>query len=130
MNNRELEQKTKEIAISLIYEKGFVSSVDVLLKLGYLTKDDYESWRRGRITYLEKVFHVNLSKLSAINRTIRKSAAELKLEKSWTAYNKYGKGKIRLVFSKSGNKNIEDAYATHYVSKSLINEIKMNKASV
>jgi len=59
-----------------------------------------------------------LSKLSRINKTIRKIATDLKLEKSGTSYNKYGKGKkIRLIFSKSGIKNIEDLYTTHYIDK-------------
>jgi ribosomal protein L35 len=41
-----------------------------------------------------------------------------KLEKSWTAYKKYGKGvKHQLKFSKSGIKSIEDAYATHYLTR-------------
>ncbi|PIP55368.1 MAG: hypothetical protein COX07_00315 [Bacteroidetes bacterium CG23_combo_of_CG06-09_8_20_14_all_32_9] len=59
-----------------------------------------------------------MSKLSRINKTIRKIATDLKLEKSGTGYNKYGKGKkIRLIFSKSGIKNIEDLYTTHYIDK-------------
>jgi len=37
MNNKELEKKVKQIANSLIYEKGFVCSVDVLIKLNYLS---------------------------------------------------------------------------------------------
>ena len=129
MNNKELEEKVKHIAISLIYEKGFVCSVDILLKLNYLKKGDYESWRFGRIGYLEKVCNTNFSKLSLINKTIRKIAGELNLENSWTGYNKYGKGvSIRLIFSKSRNKNIEDAYATHYVDKKRVSELKVNKA--
>jgi hypothetical protein len=38
--------------------------------------------------------------------------------KKWlkTVYNSWGKGpKVRLQFSKSGNKQIEESYATHYV---------------
>jgi hypothetical protein len=131
MNKKELEKKVIQIANSLIYEKGFVCSVDMLLKLDYLSKNDYELWRFGKIAYLEKACYVNLSKLSSINRTIRKIATDLKLEKSWTGYNRYGKGQNhRLIFSKSGDKKIEDAYATHYLDKKWITELKMNKASV
>ncbi len=78
--------------------------------------------------HLEKVCHVNLNKLSGINRIIRKMANELELESSWTAYNKYGKGvKTRLIFSKSKNQNIEDLYATHYLDKKRINALKLTK---
>ena len=131
MNNKDLEKKVIAVATSLIYEKGYVCSVDILLRLEYLTKEAYESWRSGKIGYLEKVCNVNLSKLSFINKTIRKMAGDLKLEPSWTAYNRYGKGpKNRLIFSKSAHKNIEDAYATHYVDKKRINELKMSKVNI
>ena len=131
MKTVKLEERVRQIANSLIYEKGFICSVEMLLKLEYLTKKDYESWRFGKIEYLEKVCNVNLSKLSTINKTIRKIANDLKLEKSWTAYNKFGEGENkRLIFSKSRNIKIEEAYATHYVDKKRINEIKGNKACV
>ena len=130
MNNIELEKKVIKIATSLIAEKGYVCSVDMLLKLEYLTKDAYESWRFGRIPYLEKACTVNLSKLSLINSIIKKAARELKWKPSWTAYNKYGKGvKHRLLFSKSGNPTIEEAYATHYLDTERINELNIKQAS-
>ena len=129
MNTIELEKKVKQVVHSLSYEKGFVCSVDVLLKLAYLSKEDYESWRFGRIDYLEKACQVNLSKLSFINQKIRKNANELGLESSWTGYNKYGKGvSKRLIFSKSRDTKIEDAYATHYVNKRRILELKKIKS--
>ena len=131
MNTIELEKKVKQIVHSLAYEKGFISSVDVLLRLAYLSKEDYESWRFGKVAYLEKVCKTNLSKLSLINKTIRKYANELKLERSWTGYHQFGKGaRKKLIFSKSGDHKIEDAYATHYVNKNRIKEIKGNNARV
>ena len=49
---------------------------------------------------------------------MKEIAIDLKLDKSWSGYNQYGKGvKRRLKFSKSGNINIEEAYATHYIDK-------------
>lgn len=130
MNTIELEKKVKQIVHSLSYEKGFVCSVDVLLKLAYLSKDDFESWRFGRIDYLEKVCQVNLSKLSLINKIMRKNVNELGLERSWTGYNKYGKGvSKRLIFSKSRDSKIEDAYATHYVNKKRMLELKKIKSA-
>jgi hypothetical protein len=131
MNNIELEKKVKSLVHSLRYEKGIVCAVDILLRLEYLSKKDYEDWRFGKIDYLEKVCNVNLGKLTLINKTMNKTAVELKLEKSWTGYNQYGKGvKRRLKFSKSGNENIEKAYATHYIDKNRIKELKIKNASV
>ena len=101
------------------------------MKLDYLSMKDYEDWRFGRVDYLEKVCNANLSKLTLINKSIRKIAIDLKLIPSWTAYNKFGKGeKYKLKFSKSGNKNIEEAYATHYIDKERIKVLKTEKASV
>lgn len=129
MNSIELEKKVKQIVHSLAYKKGFVCSVDVLLELAYLTKKDYEDWRFGRIGYLEKVCQVNLGKLSSINQAIRKNANQLGLERSWTGYHKYGKGaSTKLIFSKSRDSKIEDAYATHYVDKKRILELKAIKS--
>jgi hypothetical protein len=128
LNNIELEAKVKSLVHSLKYEKGYVCSIDVLLKLEYLTKKNYEDWRFGRIECLEKVCTVNLSKLSLINKLIRKFSAELMLDKSLTAYFKYGKGaKTKLFFSKSTNNHIEEVYSTHYLDKKRIAELKIKE---
>ncbi len=130
MNNTDLDKEVKRLVHQNRYEKGFVCSVDILLQLGYLTKKDYEDWRFGRVDYLEKVCNINLSKLTLINKRIRKYSTELDLKSSWTGYNQYGKGiKRRLKFSKSGDKTIEDIYATHYIDNKRINELKEMKAS-
>lgn len=125
MNNKELKKKTTAILNSLIYEKGYICSVDVLLRLEYLTQKDYEDWRFGRVPYLEKVCKVNLKKLSLTNRIIRKFAEQRQLKNSWTGYNQWGtKNKRILVFSKSGDPNIEKLYATHFIDNKRINELK------
>ncbi len=130
MNNEELEKKTTAIINSLIYEKGYICSVDVLLRLEYLSRKDYEDWRFGRVPYLEKVCKVNLKKLSLTNRIIRKFAEQRQLKKSWTAYNQSGtKDKKRLIFSKSGDPGIETFYATHYIDNKRIDELKELKTN-
>lgn len=130
MNNHDIDNEVKRLVHQNRYEKGFVCAVDVLMQLDYLTKKDYEDWRFGRVDYLEKVCNANLSKLTLINKLIRKYSTELDLRGSWTGYNQYGKGvKRRLRFSKSGQKNIEDRYATHYIDNKRINELKEMKAS-
>ena len=117
MNNTDLRNRIKLIGKEIIEEKGYLTSIDVLLKLDYLSEKDYENWRFGKVEYLEKVCSVNLIKLSTINKAIKEISGQWNLKQSWTAYNKYGKGKkIRLRFSKSGNEQIEQAYATHYIN--------------
>ncbi len=92
MNNVDLEKKVKSLVHLNSYEKGLVCAVDILLELNYLTKKDYENWRFGRVDYLEKVCNTNLSKLTLINKLIRKYSTELGLKSSWTGYNQFGKG--------------------------------------
>ena len=116
MNNLELKERIKEIGKEIIEKKGFFSSIDILLRLNYLSKKDYEKWRAGKVEYLEKICCVNLKKLSTINQIIKEISECWSLKKSWTSYNAYGKGENRkLRFSKSGNKMIEEIYATHYI---------------
>lgn len=130
MNNADLDKKVKQLVHQNRYEKGFVCAVDILLQLDYLAKKDYEDWRFGRVDYLEKVCSINLSKLTLINKLISNYSAELDLKGSWTEYNQFGKGvKRRLRFSKSGNKAIEDRYATHYIDQDRMVELKENKGS-
>ena len=92
MNNVDLEKKIREIISELSDRKGFISSVDVLIQLNYLSQADYDSWRKGKIEYLEKVCNTNLAKLKTINQIIRKISKTMNFEPSWTAYNQYGKG--------------------------------------
>jgi len=82
MNNIDLEKKAKKMVNSLQYEKGLVCAIDILQRLDYLSKKDYVDWRFGRIDYLEKVCNANLSKLTLIIKTIRKTAIDLKLDES------------------------------------------------
>ena len=118
MNNIELRKKVYSAMYTLVREKGFASPVDVLMAIGVLSKENYENWRFGRVSYLERVCQVNLGKLSTINHEIRVFAQRSNLKPSWTLYKKWGKGKsIKLRFSKSGNENVERLYATHYVSQ-------------
>jgi hypothetical protein len=126
MNNKELEKKVKQFTSELAYQKGYVCSVDIFLKLGYLSEDDYQKWRFGKIEYLEKVCNINLHKLSEINKLIRKFSTEWHFDQSLTYYNRWGKGpKAKLIFSKSHDPKIENGYATHYLDKKRIEELKV-----
>lgn len=105
------------MASSTLKEEIYISPVGLLMKIGVLSAKDYEDWRFGRVSYLEKVCKANLSKLSFIMKELRVYALENQLKPSWTAYNRWGvKGKkIPLRFSKSGDAFIEKTYLTHYV---------------
>ncbi len=100
-----------------INEKGFATVVDTFIDIGILNKQNYEKWRKGQIVYLEKVCKGNLNKLSETLKEIYKYSKEIDLKENFTFYKKYGKGKVKLRFSKSGQDNIEKRYATHFIMK-------------
>jgi hypothetical protein len=86
------------------------------MKLGYLSKSDYENWRFRRVSPLERVLRVNLSRINFIMKTVRRNSLKGHLKPSMTVYKSWGKGKKTLLqFSKSGDPTIEAAYATHFV---------------
>jgi len=117
MKNIELKHRVRSVASNILKESIYISPVDMLIKIGVLSVKDYESWRFGRVPYLEKVCKTNLSKLALMMNELRAFARQNYLQPSWTAYCQWGvKGKkIPLRFSKSGSPNIEETYATHYV---------------
>jgi len=99
-----------------LQSRNFVTPIDVLISMGLLERHDVDNWRVGRIPYLEQVVGCNLSKASRILRILRFHAHDLNLKPSITVYKrKTGGGKIPLRFSKSGEKNIEEAYSRHFV---------------
>lgn len=118
MNRRELKANTAGVVAKLLREKGHIAFVDVFMRLGYLSSQDYENWRRKRVPYLERVIQVNLGKINFIMKSVRAHCARGKLKPGWTAYKSWGRGnKTSLRFSKYGEDNVERAYATHFVMK-------------
>jgi hypothetical protein len=116
VNRRELEQAAIGAADRCLKAKGHISMVDVLMELGKLSREDHERWRFRQVPFLERVLQGNLAQLNAMLRAVRTNSARGKMKASWTAYMSWGKGKRQLLrFSKSGDPNLERAYATHYL---------------
>ena len=93
-----------------------VAPVEVMIEMGNLTRQSHDAWRKGQVSYLERVFLGNLSKANRILRIIGFHAHDLNMVPSMTVYTKWGKGKrIRLRFSKSGAKRLEETYSRHYL---------------
>lgn len=108
-----------------IRQKGYVAPVDILMDIGVLPKQNYEDWRFGKVSFLEKVCNINLRALSEIMKEVRSYAAQNALKPSWTYYHQWGKYHDRkLRFSKSGDETIEHDYATHFVNVKRIGQLK------
>ena len=115
-NRQDVERALSTITSELLNEKGYLCFVDIFMKLGYLSKSDYENWRFKRVSPLERVLNVNLSRINFIMKMVRRNSLNGQLKPSMTVYKSWGKRKKTLLqFSKSGDPTIETAYATHFV---------------
>lgn len=110
VNRDDLIIQMQEASAILLEEKGYVSFVDVLMRMGLLTKAENDAWRSGRTPCLESVITVNLTKINHLLRSFQQHARTGGLRPSKTAYLTWGKGpKRQLRFSKSGTRNIEES---------------------
>ncbi len=92
-----------------------VATVEVLMEMGNLTRQNYDAWRRGQVPYLERVFEGSLSKANRILRIIGFHIHDLNMVPNISTYIKSGKGKkYSLRFSKTGNHKIEETYSKHF----------------
>jgi hypothetical protein len=100
-------------------QRKFVTSIDVLVGLGWVEPRRVDEWRQGRVDYLERVVVASLGKISTAMRVFRGWAADRGLKPSETGYVARSRGRQPLRFSKSGDPAIERAYRTHWVSPEL-----------
>jgi len=109
--------RIERVVADLLARGNVVTPVDVLIGMGLLRAEHLKDWRFGRVPNLERVINCNLSRLSRLLRILCFHAHNLNLKPSATAYMRYGKGPKRpLRFSKSGDVNLEAAYATHFMA--------------
>jgi hypothetical protein len=107
-------------AEAALAHKQYVSAIDVLTGSGMLAPTHVESWRRGRIDFLERTMQGNLGKISESMAMFRAWALKKGLKASETGYVRRARnGTVDLRFSKSGDPGIEKNYRTHYVSPAL-----------
>lgn len=109
---KNLEKMVANVAGEAVSRQGQVSATDVLIGIGWLSKEKFEAWRLGRVPYLERVINANLSKISRAMKAFRSWAIHSKLEPRPITYKRRSHP---LRFSKSGTASIEEAYRTHFV---------------
>lgn len=114
-----LERRVVRAAEAALAERKFVTSIDVLVGLGWLEPRRVQEWRQGRVDCLERVVVASLGKISTAMRCFRRWARERGLKPSETGYVARTRGRQALRFSRSGDPEIEWAYRTHWVSPEL-----------
>jgi hypothetical protein len=105
VNRAELVARMNQASSELLRQKGFISFVDILIHMGKLTREDYESWRMRRIPYLERAIRLNLSQLNHLRRTVRQNAVKGRLQPRKTAY--VSRGRVANYRSGSANRDIQ-----------------------
>ena len=119
MANSGLEERVTRAAEAALAEQGYVSAIDVLLRLGWLAPPHLALWRQGRVECLERVVQAGLGKQSTAMHTLRTWAIRRGLTPSETVYVARTRDRRRLRFSVSGKPDIELVYRTHWVSPDL-----------
>jgi len=104
-------------AVAALLGRGYaITPVDLFLEMDLLDLDAVVRWRAGRLPFLERAIRSNLAAASRILRILRLHAHDLNLRPSSTVYRHRGRhGRVLLRFSKTGEAEIEAAYARHFV---------------
>lgn len=119
MTGTRLEERVVRVAEAALEAQGYVSPVDVLLRIGWLAPTDLDRWRQGRVECLEGVVQAGLGKQTTAMQELRAWAGARGLRASETAYRARTRDRRELRFSVSGRPEIERAYRTHWVSPKL-----------
>lgn len=114
-----LERRVVRAAEAALAERHFVTPIDVMVGVGWLTPHAVDRWRQGRVEYLERVVSANLHKLSTAMAVFRRWAEDQGLRPSETAYVARTRDRRVLRFSRGGGATIERAYRTHWISPGL-----------
>ena len=118
--HEELRKRVVRAAEAALSHHQYVSAIDVLTGTQLLAPTHVESWRKGRMDFLERAIQANLKKISQSMAIFREWAVEKGLKPSETRYVRRTRaGTVDLQFSTSGDPVIEKNYRTHYVSPDL-----------
>ena len=123
-----LDERVIKAAEAALADHRYVTAIDVLVGMGWLTTTQVDRWRQGRIDYLERQITASLSKISTAVATFRRWARSGGLKPNEAAYLARSRDHLPLQFSKSGDPRIEAAYRTHWVSPELFEAKKARLA--
>jgi hypothetical protein len=101
-----LDWRVVRAAEAVLDERRFVTSIDVLVGLGWLEPRRVDEWRQGRVPYLEAVVIASLGKISTAMRVFGQWAAARGLKPSETVSVARTRDRRPLRFSKSGDEGI------------------------
>jgi hypothetical protein len=119
MASQNLQLRVTRVAEAVRDDQRFVTAIDVLIGLGWLTPSQVDRWRQGRVETLEQAMQVNPSKITAALAALQRWAHDEGLKPSETHYVARTRDRRQLRFSAIGDAAMEHAYSTHWVSPDL-----------
>ena len=115
-----LEERVYRAAEAALVRQHYVSFIDVLCGMGLLASSAVDSWRQGRIDFLESEIQGSPKKISSSIAIFLRWAQEKDLKPSEIDYVRPARsGTVPLQFFSSGDTQIEKIFRTHYVSPAL-----------
>ncbi len=114
-----LRDRVVRAAEAALAERQVVSPIDVLTGIGWMAQSAVDSWRQGRVPYLEDAAQVDETKLAKAMEHFGAWAREGGLRPTETAYVARTRDRRVLRFTKGGAIEVERAYRTHWVSPDL-----------
>lgn len=126
MNNRqEINARVIKAAEHALARKGFVSTIDILLGLDFISQTGLHEWKIGKFAFFESLISGNPRRIEYALECFQRWITHKNLATSMSVYRSVGTAnKKELRFSKTGNPKTEEAYKTHYVSPELNDQKK------
>ncbi len=109
--NKSLMARVERAVATLLERDGRITYLSLLAELGVLTPRDVRAWRAGHLPCLEKVIHMNLTKLTRIQTAVRRIARVQRLDRQ-VQRAPHGQR-----YSKTGNPFVEEEYGATYRQK-------------
>ncbi|MDQ1424847.1 MAG: hypothetical protein QOD72_2345 [Acidimicrobiaceae bacterium] len=109
VSDEALKARVERAAETAPAEQGWVATIDVLQRLGWLPALRVDEWRQGRLPCLERGVEASLGKVSAAVGLLRRWARARGLVASETAYLARTRDRRPLRFSVSENPDICEA---------------------
>jgi hypothetical protein len=77
--NKLLTQRVRRAAGKVMARNCQLTYPELFMEMGILSPKDYKEWQAGRIPFLEKVIHSNLTKLARVMTAVRRLARDCEL---------------------------------------------------
>jgi hypothetical protein len=119
-SDSKLTARVVRAAESALEDHSYVSSLDILCGIGLLAQSHVDSWRQGRVDFLEPLIQGSPHKITSSMAIFLQWAKDKGLQPTETEYlRRTPTGTVQLRFSLSSLAEIENIYRMHFVSPSL-----------